>query len=469
MARQPAPDPALDLSRQAVRLSETVVQPPGVGCIESGRGSMMGKALFTAGALALAAVLGTIQADDARAQDVTLEFVVWNYSLETIQDNVAKFEAENPGIKVNVTDYTWPDYHDTMVLRLRGDTQTDVIYAGQDWLPSWASAGWLVPLEEYFPEVTQYEEKTTDYALSDMTYNDQLYGLSYYADIISFVYNKKILDEHGIEVPQTWDDVLAASLKLKEAGMEKPIVYEYNQELPNFYDAFVAQVYGRGGDMFDADLNPLFNDPESEAFKQLQWLQDAFTKHGIVAPETHESKVIPAMNTGKHAFTVVFNYVLAAMNNAADQPRAGEFAMAPMPGEAPCHAGLCQVLRDHRAGGGRPRQARCGLEVHRVHGRRRLSGGRALGGREGPGLCRSCRCSTIPTSRRRGRPGSTWTASRTRRRGPRTAPGPNGPGSGAPTSGRCWPRPWSARRASQEVMDAGAAKWLEYRQLLRGN
>ena len=44
------------------------------------------------------------------------------------------------------------------------------------------------------------------------------------------------------------------------------------------------------------------------------------------------------MNTGKHAFTIVFNYVLAAMNNAADQPLAGEFAMAPMPGEA--HATL---------------------------------------------------------------------------------------------------------------------------------
>ena len=177
----------------------------------------IGRMLRAAAAVALAGALGAASGDDARAQDVTLEFVVWNYSLETIQDNVAKFEADNPGIKVNVTDYTWPDYHDTMVLRLRGNTQTDVIYAGQDWLPSWASAGWLVPLEEYYPEVTQYEDRTTDYALSDMTYNDQLYGLSYYADIISFVYNKEILDEHGIEVPQTWDDVLAASLKLKEA------------------------------------------------------------------------------------------------------------------------------------------------------------------------------------------------------------------------------------------------------------
>ena len=44
--------------------------------------------------------------------------------------------------------------------------------------------------------------------------------------------------------------------------------------------------------------------------------------------------VIPAMNTGNHAFTIVYNYVLAAMNNAAEQPRAGEFQLARMPGEA---------------------------------------------------------------------------------------------------------------------------------------
>ena len=36
--------------------------------------------------------------------------------------------------------------------------------------------------------------------------------------------------------------------------MDKPIIYEYDQELPNFYDAFVAQAYGRGADMFDDNL-----------------------------------------------------------------------------------------------------------------------------------------------------------------------------------------------------------------------
>jgi multiple sugar transport system substrate-binding protein len=284
--------------------------------------------LGTAGAGTLAAMMPR----RARAADANLNFVVWNYSLETVQDNIAKFEGANPGTKVALTDYTWPDYFDTMTLRFRGSTPTHLMYCGEDWLPGWALAGWLTPVEEHFPQVAAYKDKVAPYALGDMTYKGKLYGLPYYADLITFQYNRKILDDNKIAVPTTWDEVLDACLKLKKAGMDKPICYEYNQELPNFYTAFLSQVYGRGGTMFDADLNPVFNDPNSEAFKHLQWLQDAVKKHDIIAMETHESKVIPAMNTGRHAFSVLFNYVLAAMNEKATQPLAGQFAMTLMPG-----------------------------------------------------------------------------------------------------------------------------------------
>lgn len=291
---------------------------------------MKTRTLFAAGMLAS----GILAAQPGMAQDdLTLEFVVWNYSLETIQDNVKQFEAANPGIKVKVTDYTWPDYQDSLVLRFRGDTPTDVIYGGQDWLPAWGAAGFIAPLDSVAPAgaVDELKKDIAGFALTDVTYKDKVYGLPYYADTISFIYNKKILADAGIAVPTTWEEVTAAAEKLKAGGMEHPIVYEYNQELPNFYDAFVAQAYGRGAELFDKDLNPLFADPNNEAFKQLQWIADAYSK-GLVQSETHESKIIPAMNTGAHAFTIVYTYVLAALNNTADQPRAGEFALAPMPG-----------------------------------------------------------------------------------------------------------------------------------------
>ena len=75
----------------------------------------------------------------AFAQKVTLEFVVWNYSLETIQDNIAQFEQANPNIKVNLTSYSWNTYHDVMVLRFKGKTKTDIMYNGEDWLPEFAA------------------------------------------------------------------------------------------------------------------------------------------------------------------------------------------------------------------------------------------------------------------------------------------------------------------------------------------
>jgi multiple sugar transport system substrate-binding protein len=285
--------------------------------------------------VAAAMALSTIAGNPAVAEDITLEFTVWNYSLDTIEDNARKFEAENPGIKVKITDYTWQDYHDSLVLRLRSGTPTDVAYVGQDWLPAWAAAGFLAPLEGTAPAdvLADLKSDIAGFSLSDMTYDGKLYGLPYYADTISFIYNKKILADAGIPVPKTWEEVMAAAEKLKAQGMEHPIVYEFDQELPNFFDAFVSQVYGRGGDLFDQDQKAIFDNPDNAAYKQLEWLVDAFKKD-LVQQETHESKVIPSMNTGKHAFTVVFNYVLAAMNNAAEQPLAGQFALAPMPGEA---------------------------------------------------------------------------------------------------------------------------------------
>src|SRR5262245_52012001 len=141
--------------------------------------------LIAAAALALS--MATVA--PAAAEDITLEFTVWNYSLDTIQDNARKFEAENPGIKVKITDYTWQDYHDSLVLRFRGNTPTDVAYVGQDWLPAWAAAGFLAPLENAAPAdvLEDLKKDIAGFSVSDMTYKGKLYGLPYYADTISFI------------------------------------------------------------------------------------------------------------------------------------------------------------------------------------------------------------------------------------------------------------------------------------------
>lgn len=414
------------------------------------------------------ATLGLLLASAAVAQ-TDINFSVWNYSIDIVQDNISTFEEENPNVDVTLSDYTWPDYHDTMVLRFRGNNPPDVLYVGQDWLPAWANAGWVASFQDACPDLTQYAEDAADYAVNDMTYNGELYGLPYYADTISFLYNEAILEEHGIAVPETWDDVLQASLELKEAGMDHPFVYEYDQELPNFFDAFVAQVYGRGGDMFDEDLNPLFNDPDNAAFQHLQWLQDAVTEHDIMELVPHETDVIRTMNTGQHAFTVVFNYVLAAMNEQATQPRAGEFALALMPGEAHETLGFAKFysISSAAAANEDSRQAACqfiefmgGGEDYQIA--TRWAAEKGLGFAQLPlfedQAVRDAWSGWIDVDLLREQVATarngTWTE---------------------------WTSIWSSffrpllaqamvgDMSVQEAMDQGAAKWNEYREMVRGN
>jgi multiple sugar transport system substrate-binding protein len=273
------------------------------------------------------------EAEAMPAEEINLDFIVWSYSVETVLDNIKLFEEQYPGYTVNLTDYSWTAYRETMVNRFTSNTPTDVAYSGGDWLPEWAKAGWLVPLEDYFPQVKEYESKIVGYALKDMTYDGKLYGLPYYADITSFLYNEKLLNENGIEKPaESWEE-LAEQLKfLQDKGMEAPMALEFAQAMPTTLENFTAMVFGRGGELFNEDFEVQFNDENSAAWQQLQWLADQYAANTITLLP-HETDVVKALNTGAHIYTVLYNYNLAELNNSATSPLAGQYKLALMPGE----------------------------------------------------------------------------------------------------------------------------------------
>ena len=76
-----------------------------------------------------------------------------------------------------------------MVNRFISKTPTDVSYNGGNWLNEFAAAGWVVPLDDHFDWVAGYQDKVIPFAWQDMTFNDKVYGLPYYADTITFMYN----------------------------------------------------------------------------------------------------------------------------------------------------------------------------------------------------------------------------------------------------------------------------------------
>src|SRR5207253_2533242 len=108
---------------------------------------------------------------------------------EIVRDNIGKFQQRHPGVTVNYSDFSWATYHDAMVARFVSKTPTDVLYSSDHWLQEWAAAGWIVPIDESFPQVRQYLAEYSPFVREALTYKGRIYGTPYYADTFVFVYN----------------------------------------------------------------------------------------------------------------------------------------------------------------------------------------------------------------------------------------------------------------------------------------
>jgi multiple sugar transport system substrate-binding protein len=274
----------------------------------------------------------------ASAKKVALTLDVWSYSIPTIQDNIKKFEQQDPDATVSLRDTSWFDYHDVMATRFTGGNAPDVAYSSDHWLREWVAAGWIVPLDESFPNFKAYTKEWAPYALEGMTLDGKLYGLPYYADLVTFIYNDRLVKAAGFkEAPKTWADVAKQAAAMKQKGLvEYPINIPLKKDDPWLIEIFYSMVYGQGGHMFDDDDNPVFNKPGGAAERTLQWLRTAMSRSKIfnpAAPESAEPDVVKTMGAGNSAFTVLAKYNLAELNLGQHKER-GNFRMALMPGSS---------------------------------------------------------------------------------------------------------------------------------------
>jgi multiple sugar transport system substrate-binding protein len=271
----------------------------------------------------------------------SLDFVVWSYGIETIQDNIANFQATNPECQINLRDYSWLEYHDTMVGRFAAGDPPPLLYGSDHWLQEWAAAEWLAPVDVDFPQVLDYSGELAPYALQGMTYNDHVYGLSYYADTIDFVYNEEQVKAAGFDAgPETWQDVWDMSMALKDQGIvEYPVILAFSQQEGASIEAMISMIYGRHegeGALFDANNQPTFAEEGSAAYDAIEWLRLAY-EAGILDPaslQTAEIDQVKSMQAGAHTFTILPQYNMAELNRPESGDYAGSFKIALMPGSS---------------------------------------------------------------------------------------------------------------------------------------
>ncbi len=298
---------------------------------------MKGRLLIWLAVLVLMVSLFPVLPAAHAAPQVSLNFMVWTFAVDTIQENIKRFQQRYPNINVRLTDYNWGQFPDTIVANFVGGSNApDVLYSSDHWLQQWAAAGWIAPLDDYFPQVKEMAKSFSQYAVEGMSYKGKIYGLPYYADPMAFFYNEAIVKKAGFSLPpSTWEELLQQAKVIKEKGLVKyPIGFGFSQQEPFSIEVFISMVYSRGGDLFDKDMNPVFDRPGSATIKAIEWVRDAL-RAGVLDPETLQWDGVQAgnaMRAGNQVYSISRASALWSFNNPQQSKEAGNFKIALMPG-----------------------------------------------------------------------------------------------------------------------------------------
>jgi spermidine/putrescine-binding protein len=125
-----------------------------------------------------------------------INFFAWSAGVDQVKSHISAFEKKT-GLKVNYNNAPWAQYRDTMVTKFVGNAPIDMMWVSDSWLPEWADAGWLAPIDGY-PELTKYNADVDDFCNQSMRYKGKQYGLTYYSDYMAFFYDEAKLKKAGI-------------------------------------------------------------------------------------------------------------------------------------------------------------------------------------------------------------------------------------------------------------------------------
>ncbi|BAL98925.1 putative ABC transporter substrate binding protein [Caldilinea aerophila DSM 14535 = NBRC 104270] len=269
-----------------------------------------------------------------RFTDVTLTLIDNPEGQTEAQIALQKRCEEQTGIQLNVEVVPHEQVRAKLLAALSAKLPTyDLFYVDIIDLPQYAAAGYTYPLDQFVTQ--QMRADILPFAEKGVTYDGKWMGLPWKAEWMSFVYNKKMLQDAGYDhPPRTWDELIEMSITLKQKGIVKyPMVFSWGANYEQITVDYVMLVKSLGGELFDAQGNPIFN--QGDGVKALQMMYDMMHVYEIVDPAAITliggGKRRDIMMAGQGAFVFLWGTPLLVMNNPEKSPRAGEFDIALAP------------------------------------------------------------------------------------------------------------------------------------------
>lgn len=239
-------------------------------------------AALAAGGLAASGV-------DASGDTVTISYFTYSAApdhLEDLDAIVAAFEAENPGIDIEVQTAAYDDYFTSLQTQIAGGSAPDTFELNYENFVTYARSGALADIGEYVADPARYYPL----ALEGFTDDGVQYGLPITFSDVVLIYNKDLFDAAGLDYPTadwTWEDEQAAAEALTDADAGV-----YGDFQPVSFHEFYKALAQAGGTFFDDEGQAAFNTPEGVA--AAEWLT---SKPGTTMPSLADIGGTPDFDT----------------------------------------------------------------------------------------------------------------------------------------------------------------------------
>lgn len=175
----------------------------------------MKKSIMIRASLALGAALIALPA-------LSQELSFWSWRQEDraqYEALIEKFEAANPRITVNFQAHEAANYNTILSTALSGGEGPDVMMVrAHGAFETVAGAGYLMPIDNTtVPGLDALPAPAV--AAETLRADGKIYAVPFASQTMLVIYNTALFEEHGIEEPATWAELMAAAQTLKDAGV----------------------------------------------------------------------------------------------------------------------------------------------------------------------------------------------------------------------------------------------------------
>ena len=187
-----------------------------------------------------------------------------------------KYKQDHPWVTLEETIVANSEIGNKYLTMIAADDLPDICYVKYTWLESTAGNGMLVDLTEYADPSKYYD------GLASTTYEGKVYGLENKYTMYNLIcYNTKLWKDAGLELPKTFEDLVAADAVFDAMGIDTISLGNTAKwfAVSYFTDSLYYNVCGEDwtSKAIQGDKSINWTDPKSvEALTKLQSMKDIF-------------------------------------------------------------------------------------------------------------------------------------------------------------------------------------------------